>query len=475
MKMRIALFGVLCTLAAAGVAQVADPVVMRINGVDVPRSEFEYNYNKNNGENVAEHHDVDDYVDLFVNYKLKVQAALDARYDTLASFRKEFATYRDQQIRPYFVSPAMVEQELLDNYNRMKEGIGPDGLVMPAHIMMVVSQQATPEQDAEARRRIDSIATAIQGGADFETMAKQHSQDRGTASRGGVLGWISRGQTLKEFEDAAFALSPGQVSQVVRTPMGYHLIQLKERKQLDPYEQLKPQLQSFLEQRGLKDRIAAQVIDSIAKASGGTLTSEQVMERKTAELCAADSELKYLIQEYHDGLLLYEICSKEVWEKAATDQEGLAAYFKANKKKYKWDAPRFRGVVCHSKDEALQAQVKRLLKGLPQQQWVDTLRATFNRDSLTQIRVEKNIFKPSDNKFVDHLVFGVKEAPKPLQKYPCTQVYGKKLKKPEVWTDVRGEVISDYQGACEAEFVRKLRERYQVEVYPEVLATVNKH
>ena len=79
-------------------------LIMKINGKDVPRSEFEYNFNKNNGENVVDKKTVDEYVDLFVNYKLKVEAALDARYDTLSSFKKEFRTYRDQQIRPYFVS-----------------------------------------------------------------------------------------------------------------------------------------------------------------------------------------------------------------------------------------------------------------------------------------------------------------------------------------------------------------------------------
>ena len=62
-----------------------------------------------------------------------------------------------------------------------------------------------------------------------------------------------------------------------------------------------------------------------------------------------------------------------------------------------------------------------------------------------------------------------------MKMYPVTAVYGKKLKKPATWTDVRGEVISDYQTACENEFVRKLREKYKVEVYEDVLKTVNKH
>ena len=76
-------------------AQTSDPVVMTVNGQNVTRSEFEYSYNKNNGDDVIEKTTVEQYVPLFVNYKLKVAAALDARLDTLASFKVEFAKYRD--------------------------------------------------------------------------------------------------------------------------------------------------------------------------------------------------------------------------------------------------------------------------------------------------------------------------------------------------------------------------------------------
>ena len=81
-----------------------DPVIMTVNGEPVLRSEFEYSYNKNNSEGVIDKKTVEEYVDLFVNYKLKVCAALDEKYDTLTSFKEEFAQYRDQQVRPTFVT-----------------------------------------------------------------------------------------------------------------------------------------------------------------------------------------------------------------------------------------------------------------------------------------------------------------------------------------------------------------------------------
>ena len=83
-----------------------DPVVMTINGVPVPRSEFEYSFNKNNGEGVVDKKTLDEYVDLFVNYKLKVAAALDEKMDTATAFQEEYKMYRDQQVLPTMVDDA---------------------------------------------------------------------------------------------------------------------------------------------------------------------------------------------------------------------------------------------------------------------------------------------------------------------------------------------------------------------------------
>ena len=101
-------------------AQVSDPVVMTINGVPVPRSEFEYSYNKNNGADVIDKKTIDEYVDLFINYKLKVAAALDAHYDTLTSFKQEYTMYRDQQVRPTMVTDADVLVEAKKTYEEIK-------------------------------------------------------------------------------------------------------------------------------------------------------------------------------------------------------------------------------------------------------------------------------------------------------------------------------------------------------------------
>ena len=466
--------------SVAAVAQKNDPVIMTVNGVDVPRSEFEYSYNKNNADGVIDKKTVEEYVDLFINYKLKVAAALDARLDTLTSFKQEFAMYRDQQVRPAMVTDADVLNEAREIYDRTKEAIGTKGLILPAHILIRVSSNASQQEEDKARIRIDSVYQALLGGADFAELAKKVSDDRGSASNGGELSWIGPNQTLKEFEDAAYALQKGEMSKPVLSPVGFHIIQMKDRKQLEPFDSLRNTIIRGIEQRGIRNQIAEQKVKQIVEQSGGAMTPETVMNTVADSLSEVDPEMRYLIQEYHDGLLLYEVSNREVWEKAAKDEAGLAAYFKDHKKDYTWSEPRYKGMAYHVKTKADVKAVKNCVKKLPFDQWAEALRQTFNPDSVIRIRVEKGLFKAGDNRVVDSLVFkvtpGPKAKPAKLADYPIDAVYGKKLKKgPEDYTDVRGQVTEDYQNMLEKAWVNDLRRRYKYSVNQEVLKTVNKH
>ena len=436
----------------------SDPVVMTVNGVPVTRSEFEYSYNKNNGEGVIDKKTVDEYAELFVNYKLKVAAALDERLDTLSSFKDEFAMYRDQQVRPTIVTDAEILDEARKAYDRAKESIGTKGLIMPAHIFFRLSTRATQQEQEQVRRRADSVYQALQAGADFADLAKKVSQDPRSAAHGGVLGWMQTGQTFEEFEQAAFALQPGQFSRPVLTPEGYHVIFMKERKQLEPFEQLKDMIVRSFEQQGIREAIADMKIQQAVEKSRGALTGQQVMKDRADSLAAVNPEMKYLFQEYHDGLLLYEISNREIWERAEKDEVGLRAWFDAHKKDYAWKEPRYKGIAYHVKTKADVKAVK--------------------RDSVIRIRVEKGIFKAGDNGTIDRLVFKLKQSTVDAANadYPIEAVYGKKLKKyPDDYTDVRGQVVADYQQMLELEWVKSLRQRYPVHINQEILKTVNRH
>ena len=463
-------------MSAAVQAQKSDPIIMTVAGVDVPRSEFEYSYNKNNTDGVIDKKTVDEYVELFVNYKLKVKAALDARLDTTTSFRQEFAQYRDQQIRPVLVTDDDMLAEAHRIYDQTKENIGPDGLVNASHILLRIAQKASDAEQQEAKRRIDSVYAALQAGADFEALAKQVSQDPGSARRGGVLGWFARNQMVKEFEDAAFALQPGEMSKPFLSPYGWHIVLVKERKQFEPFEFHKDNIFRFMEQQNMRNGIAERKLDAQVAASGNTVTKAQLLDKCADSLSAVDPEMRYLIQEYHDGLLLYDISNQLVWDKAAKDEEALANYFKKHKKKYAWDEPRYKGMAYHVKDPADVKAVAKCVKKLKFDDWNEALRSTFNNDSILRIRVEKGLFKKGDNKLIDREVFKVKDVQVDSVKgFPIDAVYGKLLKKPQDYTDVRALVVTDLQDEMERAWVADLRKKYAVTVNEEVLKTVNKH
>ena len=472
--MKKLLFAALLLAASAATAQTEnDPVIMTINGKPVLRSEFEYSFNKNNADGVIDKKNVKEYVDLFVNYKLKVEAAKDARLDTLTSFKDEFTSYRDQQIRPSFITDDDVEAEAQRIYRETQHRIDSmGGMVKPSHILLMLGQKATEEQQKAAKTRIDSIAKALKNGADFADLARRLSDDKNSAVNGGELPWVTKGQLVPDFERVAFALNKGEVSEPVLSPYGYHIIKLIDKGGFFPYDSVRADIMQFITQRNLRESIVDKKLNEMAEAEG--TTAEALVEKKMNEMTAQDQDLKYLIQEYHDGLLLYEISNQKVWDKASKDEAGLTAFFSKNKKKYAWDEPRFKGIAYHVKDKADVKAVKNAVKGLPFDKWSEKLRTTFNSDSIC-IRVEKGIFKPGDNSLIDRDVFKKAATVKTLEKFPIDAVYGKKIKKPEDYQDVRNLVVADYQEELEKNWVAELRRKYAVTVNEDVLKTVNQH
>lgn len=475
-KMKVkSLLVALLVAATTASAQTADPTIMTINGKAVPRSEFEYSYNKNNSETVVDKKSVDEYIDLFVNYKLKVMAAEEAGIDTTKAFRDEFRMYRDQQIRPSFINDNDVEREARTIYEDTRKRIdGNGGLVRPRHILVSLKQNATKAQSDSALVRADSIYNALIKGADFAELAQRCSDDKGSARRGGDLSWVQRGYMVKEFEDAIFAMKPGEISKPILSPFGYHIIKVEAKQNFFPYDTVRADIHRFIESRGLRERIISQNIDSIAKHSVPQCTPEDIINRRADEMTAADPALKNLIREYHDGLLLYEISNRTVWDKAAKDEKGLAAYFKKNRKRYKWEQPRFKGIAYWVKQEGDIEAVKKSLKNIPFEKWAERLRKEFN-DSTIRIKVVKGIFREGDNALIDKVVFAKDTTVADVKDFPISATYGEKLKAPKTYNDVRELVVADYQEQLEKAWIEALRKRYTVVVNKDVLSTVNKH
>ncbi len=475
--MRIIAFFAAALLSSTMVfAQQNDPVIMTVNGQPINRSEFEYSYNKNNTEGVIDKKSVEEYVDLFINYKLKVQAALDAKLDTLTSFKQEFMTYRDQQVRPSIITDADVEVEARKIYKETRDRIeNSGGLVRCAHILLALKQKATDSEQTAIANRADSIYNVLKKGGNFAELAKKYSSDPGSAARGGELPLITKGQTVQSFETALFSMKPGEISHPVLSPFGYHIIKYIEKEEFQPYDSLKADIYHFIEARNLREQIIDQKLKDMAVEAGNGVTPQQLVEKRLAEMEAKDANLKHLIREYHDGLLLIEMSTRTIWDKAAADEEGLQSFFKKNKKNYAWKEPRFKGIAYHVQNQGDVKAVKNCVAKVPFKEWGKTLRTTFNNDSTIRVRVEKGLFKAGDNALVDREIFKQKAEVKPVKDYPIDAVYGKKLKAPEELDDVRSQVVSDYQEVLEKEWVKDLRKKYAVTVNREVLATVNKH
>lgn len=462
---------------AAMAQQSADPVVMTVAGEPVTRSEFEYNFNKNNTDAVVDKKSVREYADLFAVYKMKVRAALDAKMDTVSSFQKEFRYYRDLQIRPMLVPDVVVEKQCEDYYNGMLEVLDGKDLIRPAHILVLLPQNADAGVQEQKRLLADSIYNVLMQGTAFEDLAHRFSDDVQTGKNGGALPWVGPGNTLKEFEDVAYGLQVGEISRPFLSTVGYHIVKMLERKQLEPFDSLHPQIHRFMERRGVHERLAADALDSLVQKYGSKYTTDQILDMETERLCAENKELKFLVKEYHDGLLLYELCSTQIWEPAKKDTLGMEKYFKANVKDYAWDKPHFSGMVFYCKNKADLKKVKKILKSeKDDSKWISLVRENFNQDSV-MVRMDKRLFVLGENNNVDALIFKVKGADIiPLENYPYVGYVGKKLKKgPSKWTDVSTKVVQDYQKYCEDAYVAELRKKYPVVVFEEVLSTVNEH
>ncbi len=472
-KIFIAIFSFLSLSAAAQTKD--DPVLMTINGKPVTRAEFEYSYNKNGSvDGAVEKKTVGEYVDMFINYKLKVAAAEEARMDTLSSFLDEFRQYRDLQLTPAMVDTVFIDSVARSLYDRSKAQLGGKDLLRPAHILLMVKQNQGEAEKNAAAQKADSIWNLLQGGADFEELARKFSQDPGSASKGGLLPWIGPGSVLKEFEDAAYALQVGQYSKPFLSPVGYHIVWMKERKQLEPYEILRPEIMKGLSRQGIEEVSAENKIKKVIDASGGRLTREAVMDSLLQSQLTTNPDLKYLVMEYHDGLLLYEVSKRQVWDVAATDEAGLEQQFKKNKKKYAWSEPRFKGFVYHCRDGKQAKAVKALLKKYADGDWKKAVKEAFNKDSVSVKVSGPYLCKKGENAYVDYSVFGGEE-PGAVTGYPVSGVAGKKFSQPKNYKDVRSQVVNDWQEHLEKEWVAGLRSKYKFTLDSEVLKTVNNH
>ena len=202
---------------------------------------------------------------------------------------------------------------------------------------------------------------------------------------------------------------------------------------------------------------------------------EELSIRLNQPETAADPPLfRRLMQEYHDGILLFEVSNKEVWDKASRDTEGLSKYFDKNRSEYAWQKPHYKGRVIYCKDKQTLKSAKSIVNKANNDSIDKYLRERLN-DSIQYVKIEKGLWTEGENKAVDALAFK-KGKYEPTKDYPYSFVTGKTLTTgPETYTDVRGVVTADYQDYLEKEWITALRKKYPVEIDENVLKTVKKN
>lgn len=203
------------------------PVVLfTLAGKPFYTPEFVYLYKKNHPNKDQDYSaaKVEEYLNLFINFKLKVTEAHLRGLDTTAKFKKELKSYRDELKKPYRAEKDVLEKLTRETYDHLTQE------VKASHILIQVKPGATPEDTAKAYNKILDIRKRVMAGEDFEKLARELSEDPSGKYNGGNLGYFTAMQMVYPFEEGAYQTKVGEVSSIVKTQFGYHLIKVMDKR-----------------------------------------------------------------------------------------------------------------------------------------------------------------------------------------------------------------------------------------------------
>lgn len=205
------------------VAQTGSETLLLIDDQAIQSDEFLRIYNKNSSITLEEKKSVEEYMDLFINYKLKVIEAQNLGYDTISSFIKEMGGYTKQLAKPYLDKSSLIDSFILEAYSHYVNELN------ASHILLKLDKSALPRDTARVYNRLMDIRQEIIDGKDWDKAIDDNSRNP-KDKIGGDLGWFGGFRMVHPFEAAAYDLEVGEVSMPVRTMFGYHLIKLNERR-----------------------------------------------------------------------------------------------------------------------------------------------------------------------------------------------------------------------------------------------------
>lgn len=230
MKTKLKAFLLLVLCIQFSYAQNNDPVVITINKKPITKSEFEYTFKKNNSDNAIDKKTLNEYVDMFVDYKLKVEEAKALGLDTIKSFVSEYNSYKNQLAQPYLENDEVKTKLAREAYERKKTE------TELSHILLNLPRQYYPKDTVEVYNKMMEIRDKIvNGGEDFNEMAAMYSEDPAAKKSrdpktAGYIGWTTALRMVDDFEHGMYATKTGEVSYPVRSRFGYHLIKIHNRR-----------------------------------------------------------------------------------------------------------------------------------------------------------------------------------------------------------------------------------------------------
>ncbi len=426
------------------------------------------------------------------------------------------------------------------------------GEMEAAHILI---RKAKKGEQRDAKAVIDSIYQLLLSGAVFEELAKQHSEDKLSASRGGYIGFFGINRYEKSFEDAAFALEKdGDFSKPFETAVGWHIVKRISKRDLGPYPDERARLlkavkkdprfeqaqealirrikqsSNFKEFNATLERFADTLSEdfltykwkapkqrsqeplfslgddflvtlgdftdflgkstrerirmgrSVTVKEGVKRLYDEFVKRKALEyeeqhLAEKYPDFRHLMREYEEGILLFEVTKREVWDVAPKDTAGLMAYYETIKGRYRWKERAVTSVyVIHSMDPKLLKKIRKYIAKKPPEKVL----AKFNTDpDKPLIERSEKVFEKGRNRVMNTTEWKVGAMTKPeINKSEGSAAFYKIEEilpsKPKTLEESRGFVIADYQDYLERKWVKQLEEKFPVKINQKVFESLIK-
>ena len=204
-----------------------DPVLFRVDNSEIRLSEFNYIYSKNNGDKADySKESIEEYLDLYTNFKLKVAEAKDKKIDTLPSYIDELAGYRRQLADSYIVDRELSKRVATEAYERMQKDIS------FSHIQINLPRKSSPSKEKIARDKIEKAKNSLLSGNSFESVVQEFSEDERSKKRNGSVGYMTAllPDGYYDLESAIYNTGLGQISDIIRSNIGYHIIKVDDER-----------------------------------------------------------------------------------------------------------------------------------------------------------------------------------------------------------------------------------------------------